>query len=136
MIESTPKILIIKSKQSELRRVEKFLREIFDLYKLSYKYFNNVFLCISEAVTNSIVHGNKGDSKKYVEIGVDCEIKTISVKITDEGEGFDFNELKDPTTKENIKKESGRGIHIIKSIADAFEFNETGNSLQFQIECK
>ncbi len=136
MIKSPPNILIIKSKESELQRVEEFIHEVFAFYNLPQSCFNTVLLCISEATINSIVHGNKKDHRKKVELSVDCKTHLISVTITDEGDGFDFESVPDPTAKENIIKESGRGIHIIKAMAKTFSFNEKGNSLTFQIECK
>lgn len=135
MIASSPNILIISSKESELQRVEEFINEVFTFYKFPKTCFNKVLLCISEAIVNAIAHGNKGDHRKKVELSVDCKTHLISVVITDEGEGFDFTSLPDPTQKDNLLKESGRGIHIIKSIAKTFSFNDKGNSLEFQIEC-
>lgn len=135
MITSPPNILIINSKNSELQRVEEFIHEVFAFYKFPETCFNKVLLCISEAIINAIAHGNNNDDRKKVELSLDCKTHLLSVKITDEGNGFDFNSLLDPTTKENLLKESGRGIHIIKNMAKNFSFNEIGNSLEFQIEC-
>ena len=131
MIRSAPNILIISSKESELQRVEEFIKEVFSFYNFPENCFNKVLLCISEATINAIAHGNKGDYRKKVELSVDCKTHLISVKITVEGDGS----LPDPTAKENLLKESGRGIHIIKSVAKTFSFNAKGNSLNFQIEC-
>lgn len=135
MITSPPNILIIKSQESELQRVEEFIHEVFAFYKFPETCFNKVLLCSTEGTINAIAHGNKGDHSKKVELSVDCKTHLISVKITDQGEGFDFRNLPDPTSKENRMKESGRGIHIIKTMAKTFSFNEKGNSLEFQIEC-
>jgi len=136
VVEPAPSILVIESKYSELQRVEKFLEEVFSFYNFKNDCFKKVLLCISEAIINSIVHGNKEDHRKKVELNVDCKEHLLSVKITDEGEGFDVNSLPNPTSKENLFKESGRGIHIIKTMADRVAFNNKGNSLQFEIECK
>lgn len=136
MIKRPPNILVIKSDKSELQKVEEFIKEVFSFYDFPLECYNNVLLSISEATLNSIVHGNKSDRRKKVELDVDCKTNLISVKITDEGEGFDYETLPDPTQEENILKESGRGIHIIKSVAKSISFNEKGNSLQFEIECK
>lgn len=135
MINWAPNILVINSNKTELQRVEEFIRKVFSIYKFDDRCFNKVFLCISEATLNSIVHGNKGDQHKKVELNVDCKAHLISVIITDEGKGFDFRNLPNPTTKDHLLKESGRGIHIIKTIAKTISFNEKGNSLQFEIEC-
>lgn len=136
MIVKAPSILVIDSKHSELQRVEKFIKDVFSYYNFNEDCFNKVFLCISEATVNSIIHGNKEDHRKKVELNVDCKKHLISVTITDEGDGFDINAVPNPTKKENLLKESGRGIHIIKTIANKLTFNKKGNSLKFEIECK
>ena len=136
MIKPPPYILTLNSKKSELKRVEKFVKDIFSYYDFPDGCLNKVLLCIAEATVNSIVHGNKEDYHKKVELSVDCKRHLISVTITDEGEGFDFKNLPDPTNRENILRESGRGIHIIKNMVKTFKYNKKGNSLHFQIECK
>jgi serine/threonine-protein kinase RsbW len=128
-------ILVIKSDKSELNRVEAFLRDIFHRYSLPESCFNKVFLCLSEAVVNSIIHGHKYEQSKEITVSVDCVSCTVAVTVTDKGDGFDVYNIEDPTKKENLKKESGRGIHIIKSISNSITFNEKGNSLKFQIQC-
>lgn len=130
-----PKILVIKSELSQLELVERFVNEVFKEYKLAIKNFNKVYLCISEAVINSIEHGNKNDKNKSISIGIECNEKQMDIYIKDEGEGFNLNEIPDPTTNSNIRKESGRGIHIIKSISKKIEFNKEEKYIQFKIEC-
>jgi len=134
-VDSPQKILVIKSHNSELKNVEKFLLEIFDDCKFSKNNFNKVFLCVMEAVMNSIEHGNKNDREKTVSIKISCEENVMNVTIYDEGEGFDLNGIQDPTKEENIKKESGRGIHIIKALTEKMEYNNEENYFQFKIEC-
>jgi len=128
-------ILVINSTQEELQKVEKFLTEIFELHQLPKGCFNNVLLCVSEAVHNSIIHGNKKILHKKIEVHVNCKKQSLEVTVTDEGEGFKLESIPDPTETINIKKESGRGIHIIKSLSQKINCNEKGNSLQFQINC-
>jgi serine/threonine-protein kinase RsbW len=136
VITSPPKILVIKSEISELKKVEDFLMEVFKEYDVSQQYFNKIYLCLSEAVLNSIKHGNKSNKSKNVEIEVECMDKEVKVKVEDEGEGFDVNKVENPTTKENIRNESGRGIFIIRKMSNKLEYNEKGNRIQFKIECK
>ena len=131
----TPKILVIKSDKSELTNVEKFLSGVFKEYNLSLNNFNKTLLCVSEAVVNSIEHGNQFDRRKSVTIQLDCKRNELHIEIKDEGEGFDVNTIKNPTMKENIRNESGRGIHIIKSLSDSLRYNKKGNRLQLKIEC-
>lgn len=136
MITKTPKILTIKSDISKLRNVESFVNELFIANNLPTKHFNNVLLCISEAVVNSIQHGNKNDANKKVSIFADCESESIVVKVKDEGEGFSFEDIPDPTLIDNLKNESGRGIHIIKALSEQIEYCNRSNSIQFKIKCK
>jgi serine/threonine-protein kinase RsbW len=136
VIISAPKILVINSDVIELKKVEAFLTNIFKEYNLEKKYFNKVYLCISEAVINSIKHGNKNDRSKNVSIEVSYDMPEINIMIEDEGNGFDLNEISDPTSEKNIKNESGRGIFIIRTLTNQIEYNEKGNRIQFKIECK
>lgn len=136
MINRPPKKLVIKSDVSELRKVEEFLINIFIEYNLENKYFNKIYLCISEAVINAIKHGNKNDLNKQVSIIAECNNEEINIQIEDEGDGFDIRNVNNPTLKENINKESGRGIFIIKSLSDKIKYNEKGNQVQLKMDCK
>ena len=136
MINRPPKILVIKSDVSELKKVENFLIDIFNKCNIEMKYFNKIYLCISEAVVNAVKHGNKNDLNKNVSIYVDCTLQDMKVQIEDEGEGFDLKEVDIPIKEENLKNESGRGIFIIRKLSNTIEYNEKGNRVQFKIECK
>lgn len=135
MINRPPQILVINSDLKELVIVESFIRNIFDTYKLSEKHFKRTYLCVSEAVINSIKHGNKSDRNKQVSVTIGCTKNEITVLIEDQGNGFDYSIVCDPTIEENIRNESGRGIHIIKALTDKVEYNRKGNIVQFKINC-
>lgn len=135
MIDS-PDILIINSDVNELERTEKFLLNFFRKNNLSEDNFNRVFLCLSEAVVNSIHHGNQNDRHKKVIIKAVFDNELLNIKISDEGDGFDFDNVNNPTKPENLKKESGRGLHIIKSLSKELKFKKSGKCVQFKIECK
>ena len=135
-MNDTPDILVIKSEKSEIEKTKKFLLKFFKKNNLSGDNFNRVFLCLSEAVMNSIHHGNQNDKRKLVSIQVNCDNEIINIKISDEGHGFDFNNVENPTEQRNLKKESGRGIHIIKSLSKELNFKNEGKCIQFKIECK
>lgn len=127
-------ILAIKSDKKELEKVEKFLQEIFEMENLPNQCFNKVYLCISEAVINSIEHGNKNDRTKEVDIQINCSRGNLCIEVHDQGDGFDYELVEDPTTKENIKRETGRGIHIMKSLCSQVEFKNRGKSVSIQID--
>lgn len=127
-------ILAIKSDKKELGKVEKFLKEIFEKENLPNECFNKVYLCISEAVINSIEHGNKNDTTKEVDIQINCLKGNICIEVHDEGEGFNYEIIEDPTLKNNIRKETGRGIHIMKSLCNHVEFKNQGKSVEIKID--
>ncbi len=133
-MDKDPKILAIKSDKKELERVEKFLLQIFENEKLPKACFNKVYLCISEAVINSIEHGNKNDKDKQVDIQINCMNGNIIIEVHDEGDGFDSELIEDPTSKSNIKKEYGRGIHIMKSLCSEIEFRNQGKCVEIKID--
>lgn len=133
-MENTPKILNIKSDKTELKKVEFFLSEYFNENELPLKNFNRVLLCISEAVVNSIDHGNRNDDDKNVSIEITRFKEKIDIRISDEGCGFDHANLGDPTAQQNLKKEAGRGIHIIKSLSDSLEFRNKGKCVRFKVK--
>lgn len=136
MINNPSKILVIKSDTSELKKVELFVNELFGEYSISNRHFNNVYLCISEAVVNSIKHGNRNDITKNVSIIANLVDNILNIKIIDEGDGFNLKNIKNPIDCINIKSETGRGIHIIKMLSDKIKFNKKGNSIHFKIDCK
>ncbi len=88
-----------------------------------------ILLAISEAVTNAIRHGNKLDPNKHVSISFLAKEDGVTVTIGDEGEGFDPDSLPDPTHGEHLLVPSGRGVFLLRSLAEEvlFEKNNNGN---------
>lgn len=127
-------ILTIHSDKKALGKVEKFLFNVFEKYRLPQTCFNKVLLCVSEAVVNSIEHGNKNDLEKEVVIQIKCKNDNLCVEVRDEGDGFNFKNLDNPTIGENIKKETGRGIHIMKSLCTQVKFRNEGKCVQIKID--
>ncbi|MBN1980008.1 MAG: ATP-binding protein, partial [Chitinivibrionales bacterium] len=84
-------------------------------------------LSITELVANAIDHGNKNSSLKRVTLGHCLEPQRITVAVLDEGEGFDPDTVVDPTLPENLTKDHGRGLFIVKNYCDEITFNSTGN---------
>ena len=85
-----------------------------------------MYLSTSEAFNNAILHGNQLDSSKYVNISFDETADQYLICIRDEGSGFDIFTIPDPTDKVNLRKESGRGIFIMKEYADKVRFSNNG----------
>jgi serine/threonine-protein kinase RsbW len=90
---------------------------------------SNVVIALDEAIVNAIKHGNKYDESKWVTIVADLSAQGARFTITDEGEGFDPDDVPDPCAPENLLRSSGRGLLLIRSIMDETFYNESGNSL-------
>lgn len=89
----------------------------------------DVKLCVEEAVRNAIVHGNLSDRKKTVKTVYWIAEGLITIEVEDEGDGFDHNELPDPTDSSHIMRNSGRGVYLIKKLMDKVDFNAKGNKI-------
>jgi serine/threonine-protein kinase RsbW len=122
--------LIIASELKELNNLRLFLNQIFTETDLNRSYFNRVLLGLSEAVSNSIIHGNNSDCSKKVFIRFLYQKQKLVITITDEGSGFSFDNVEDPTKPDNLKKENGRGLFLIQQIADEVCFFEGGKRIQ------
>lgn len=96
--------------------------------------YGNVLIAVTEAVNNAIIHGSKLNKELIVEVKVEREKAVISFTITDTGDGFDFNNLEDPTDPKNIEKPNGRGIFLMKNLADSVEYFGKGNSVKLEFK--
>jgi len=92
----------------------------------------NVMVCVTEAVTNAIEHGNKNELNKNVFVDYKKTNDKLIFKVKDEGIGFDFDNIPDPTLPENIEKEDGRGVFLIKNLADNVKFENNGSEIVFE----
>jgi len=126
--------LQLPSKQESITLLENLIEEIADKHKVSEDTFANMMTCLNEAVINAIVHGNKLVAEKKVIVNADVEGKRIIWTVTDEGEGFDYNNLADPTAPENLENLTGRGVFIIKHLADQCIFNSKGNEVELHFK--
>lgn len=123
--------LVLKSNRNEIRKFDILLEQVNQKFELTVEKFINLQIACSEALINAIVHGNKEDENKSVYTGIEINEVKLIVRIKDEGEGFKIEELPDPTSNENLLKESGRGIFIIQSLVDDFKCNSSESGTEF-----
>ncbi|WP_183576002.1 ATP-binding protein [Mucilaginibacter sp. X5P1] len=126
--------LQLQSKEESIAQLENLIENIADRHDISEDTFANMMTCLNEALINAMKHGNKMDPNKKVIINAEVEPKRITWTITDEGEGFDYTHLPDPTAPENLENLTGRGIFIIKHLADQCIFNATGNEIELHFK--
>ncbi len=89
--------------------------------------YGNVLVAVTEAVNNAIQHGNEMKKELFVDVAVGDKMEEFCFSVQDEGKGFNFNELPDPTSPENLLKEGGRGIFLMKNLADDVVYDGSGN---------
>jgi serine/threonine-protein kinase RsbW len=78
-------------------------------------------MAIRECVANAVVHGNRYSAKKKVKLTLNPAPSALEIRVADEGEGFSLEEIPDPLAEENLLKQSGRGILLIRSFVDEFD---------------
>jgi serine/threonine-protein kinase RsbW len=86
-----------------------------------------IHLAVEEALMNSIKHGNQLDPAKFVTIDFHFNAKIMQITFEDEGDGFDPNDVPDPTLEENLELPSGRGLMLMRTFMNTVEYNEKGN---------
>lgn len=106
-----------------LPQIEDYILEITSSLGLSEENMNKLALSVAEAAANSILHGNNCDVNKLVKLTIKISEERLQLIFKDEGEGFDPEKIPDPTTKENILKTHGRGIHIMNTFLDSLTYN-------------
>jgi len=92
-----------------------------EFYGINQERFINFHIAVSEALINAIVHGNKENPDKRVLVDIYESEDALEVVVKDEGKGFNLNILPDPTESENLHKEHGRGVYIMKLLTDGYE---------------
>ncbi len=126
----------LNSDINEITKVEGLVSEIFDRYHINHELYGNVFIALTEAANNAIMHGNRYDADKKVVINYDWAEPVLNIKVSDEGRGFDFDNLPDPTEPEYIDKPCGRGVFLIKRLADKVDFDKDGSTVKFSFNCQ
>ena len=119
-------IVKIPSIKENVSIVESFIENAGEKIKIKENIYGNVLVSVTEAVNNAIVHGNTEDKNKKVKIKLRKNKKSVRFVIEDEGCGFDYNNLPDPTSPENVEKVKGRGVYLIKNLSDKTKFRNGG----------
>ena len=120
----------IPSLSENIRIIESFIDNTKEKFNLDDDIYGNIMIAVTESVNNAIVHGNNNDKKKNVLITLILNDHLIKFRIQDEGKGFDFHNLPDPTAPENISKPGGRGIFLMKHLSDEVHFIDDGRIVE------
>ncbi len=122
--------ITIPSIPDNIRIIESFIDNARDKYLLNDDLYGNIMIAVTEAVNNAIKHGNESDRSKNVSLSLSLKESFIQFVIEDEGIGFDYEHLIDPTSPENLEKVGGRGIFLMKHLSDEVQFIDKGKKVQ------
>lgn len=120
----------LTSELTSLYKIDKIVEQISDEYQLNDTYFGCLTMAVQEGVKNAIIHGNQLNKEKIVSVEFDFNFSSISCIISDQGQGFDFEE---ELTKLNTNP-TGNGLEIIKLTSDQFSFSNNGSTIEMTFE--
>ena len=132
---SAQKIMLkLTSKPGNVVAVESFVKRVVEKYKLTPDVHGNILISLTEAVTNAIKHGNCNDESKTVRIHFQKQNDCLAIRVTDEGCGFDYRNLPDPTAPENLTKVGGRGVFLMHQLSDNVRFHNNGSTVEMRFK--
>lgn len=124
----------IASDPQNIAQVELFIDDVCKQYNVADESYGNILISLTEAANNAIIHGNKSNQNKTIEIT--CEFEPERRKLTffvkDSGGGFDYKSLPDPTAPENLDRPCGRGVFLMMQLADLVVFSDNGSTVEMQ----
>jgi serine/threonine-protein kinase RsbW len=126
--------LNLQSSPGSIAHVEPFIKGIATEFNIPADVYGNMLISLTEAVANAIFHGNKTDNSKSVTIEMIPLAKptTLTFRISDQGSGFDINNVPDPTTPDNLLKCGGRGVFLMRKLSDRIKFYDNGRTVEIQ----
>lgn len=123
------RVLNIASRIDSLREVEKMVDEISAACSMSSEVYGNVLIATLEAANNAILHGNKLDENKDVNLLFKWDETRLECVVTDQGKGFNYKDIPDPTAPGNVEKVNGRGVFLMEKLSDDINFMENGRKV-------
>jgi serine/threonine-protein kinase RsbW len=124
------KMIKIASNPNNILEVENYLQGLSDEYEISEDKYPDILISLTEAVNNAIIHGNNSDEKKHVLICLEEERVGLRFSVSDEGIGFNPDNIPDPTTAEHIECCGGRGVYIMKRLCDSISYKNNGRTVE------
>jgi serine/threonine-protein kinase RsbW len=121
--------LFVPSDLAEVRRVQDLVESALQANRFGETDQFAVKLAVEEALVNAIKHGNQLDPAKRVRILYSVDEETFHIRITDEGSGFNPEDLPDPTADDFLERPCGRGVLLIKSFMTTVDFPGRGNEV-------
>jgi len=134
-IESISQKMVLESNLESVKTVESLILQAKAEYAISEENCNYIWIALNEAVSNAIKHGNKFNPAKKVRLTLETkEDHYLCFTIKDEGEGFDYRLVPDPTSPERIGEPNGRGVFLIHKLADLVSYSENGTCVEIRFD--
>jgi serine/threonine-protein kinase RsbW len=131
--DSAEKELVLRSEIDEILRVERFVEDLNSEYRFKEDVFANILVAVTEAVNNGIVHGNHEDPTKQVVLRTKLVNPfLLSITVADQGPGFNYQTVKDPTDPDALLSEHGRGVFVMRHLADSIQYHGNGNTVEMR----
>ena len=125
--------ITLPSLRENISRIEPFLRSIPCVHELPENVYYNALIVLTEAVKNAIIHGNACNEGKDVDVVVNVDSERFQIIVTDQGTGFDAEAVPDPRRRENILKDGGRGVFLIRALSEDVRYTFLGTGMQVEI---
>ena len=123
-------VFTFQSQPESIRELEKVLLRMKEKFHLNQDTYANMLISLTEAVNNAIIHGNNLSKEKHVRVDF-CKLnEMLHVRISDEGPGFDIEDIPDPTLPSNIEKIGGRGVYLIHQLCDQVKYIDNGSTVE------
>ena len=125
---------IVRTLPSQLNLVSEFILCVLDALQKEGPFPEDdvyqIRLILEEAITNAMRHGNKLNPQLNVDIKIRCHNGRLTMDIKDQGPGFDFKNVPNPTRNERLLLTSGRGVFLIKKYVDEVKFYDHGSGIR------
>ena len=126
--------LLLPSEFKNLVMVEKAIDELFSDYQFGDELYGRVMVASHEAVSNAIIHGNEKDPFRTVDIRFLLNDENLVIMVEDQGEGFDYEDVQDPTNPGSLIRSPGRGMFLMKNLSDKIIFINNGRKIRMEFQ--
>ena len=133
-MEDQPIVLALNSNPENVKEIQPYVDQIVQKYQIGSDLYGNILISLTEAITNAIVHGNQADQNKKVFVHSKFDQNLIRVQVQDEGEGFDYEDVPDPTDPMNILELNGRGVFLMHQLSDGVTYSNNGSTVEIKFK--
>lgn len=124
----------LNSDPKNVDKVNFLVDNLADRFRLAPDTYGNILISLTEAVNNAIIHGNKQDKSKVVEVKTESRNGRLAITVKDEGKGFDYRSVPDPTSPEHICECGGRGVFLMRQLSDRCRFHDNGRTVEMEFK--